>query len=171
MFSSWLVSLVTLAISILFFVESFSLKTMSGSDPGGPALFPRVLVVITVATSGVLLVQLARATDVNAAARAIRDFVTIRKENGVAQGLSDSQRVAIAMALSVAYPLIMLKIGFILGTILFTSIIAAMLRLKIVSSLLMSVVASVSIYFLFSEVLSVRITPGQWFDVIALFRQ
>lgn len=169
MFSSWLVSLVTLAISILFFVASFSLKTMSGSDPVGPALFPHVVIVVTVATSVVLLVQLVRTADLNAAARAFRDFVTIRKGDGATRGLSETQRVAISMVLSAIYPLVMLKIGFILGTVLFMFVVAVMLRLKIVSSIVMSIVVSVSIYFLFSEILSARITPGEWFDVAALF--
>ncbi|WP_185961573.1 tripartite tricarboxylate transporter TctB family protein [Telmatospirillum sp. J64-1] len=165
MFFRLVVSSGALFLCVVFLVDSFSLRTMSGSDPGGPAMFPRILIALTGLCALIELFQILRSgnmAEIRAGASALFSF---RPEGGP----NAVQRVALTIVLSVLYPLVLLKVGFILATTLFVGALAMMLRVAPLKALGMGVVMSLGIFFLFAQGLDVRIPPGQWFDLQDLF--
>lgn len=165
MFTSWLVCVIAVALSVTFLIESFSLQTMVGSDPGGPALFPRIVIAITLLATAVTVVRLVRTSNLRLGVETAARFM------GVAAGSGDERfrsmrRVTFVMLLSLVYPWAMLKIGFILGTALFVAILMQMFRQGLVVTAAMSFGVAFAIHYLFAGVLSVRVTPGEWFDLV-----
>lgn len=167
MFSAWLVSVFALAICAVFFFESFGLKTMAGSDPLGPALYPRAVMAGTALAALVVLFKLARRTDFRAAIGQFGGaFGGASASGGSEETVSVARRVAFAMAISLLYPLAMLKVGFFLATAVFAFILMQMFEQRLWISLVVPVVLAAGLHFFFSDLLNARVVPGQWFDVM-----
>lgn len=138
---------------------------MVGSDPGGPALFPRIVIAITLLATAITVVRLVKTSNLRLG------FETAGKFMGIAPGSSDERfkymrRVAFVMILSLVYPWAMLKVGFVLGTALFVAILMQMFRQGFLVTGAMSFGVAFAIHYLFAGVLSVRVTPGEWFDLV-----
>lgn len=167
MFSAWLVCILTLAMCTAFFIASFSLQTMLVADPAGPALYPRILIVIIGVALAVVLLRLVKFTDYR------REFVKIKAfmmlgESASHQDASLARRVAFAMLLSVLYPLVMLKIGFLLSTAVFAFVLMQMFEQKLWVSISLSIGLGVGLHYFFANLLNVRVIPGQWFDLMRM---
>jgi len=169
MLAQWIVCLLALTLSALFFYESFFLKTFAGSDPGGPAMVPRILCVLTGALAVYHIVGLVRRLQLRRALRAARQALGTAAGPLSAETLSEGRRVALAMGLSIVYPWLMLKLGFILGTGLFSAALSAMFRVRPPAIAATALTVSIAIYYLFAHVMGVRVPPGQWVDVAQWF--
>ena len=165
--ASWLVPLFALAMSATFLVESFSLKRMPGADPAGPALYPRMVIAGTALAAIVILAQLAwraRGRVRLAGWRAL-----FAAEGGAAEPAEPAEpgmglRIAIAMALTVVYPIAILKIGFVLATFLVTVALMRLFDRRILAGVAIAAAVSLGLRCFFADRLGARIVPGEWFD-------
>lgn len=130
-------------------------------------MFPRFLIAVTAVCATIELVSLIRANGMEGVRTAMGDFLTISATDANAR-LSPPQRVTLAMVLSAVYPLVLLKIGFILATTMFVMTLAFIFRIALPVSFVMGIIISVGIFVVFAEVLHVRVPPGQWFDIKGL---
>lgn len=158
--ASWLVPLFALVMSGAFLVESFSLKRMPGADPAGPALYPRIVI------AGTILVALAILAQILWQARGRLATLVWPVRSGTDPAVEPGivVRVAIAMALTLIYPVAIQKIGFVLATFAVTVALMRLFDRRIGIGIGLAAAVSLSLHFFFAELLGARIVPGEWID-------
>lgn len=162
------VPIVVLVISGVFFVDTFGFRQMANLDPGGPKLLPRLLIAIVSFCAVVELIRFFRTTSIAELKSAFGESFQWVSPRSATARFNSAQRAVIAIVLSLVYPMAIIRIGFILSTVVFITLLAMVFRARAWASLLVGVVVAVLFYFLFAEVLNVRVPEGAWFDIRSL---
>ncbi|QIE55676.1 hypothetical protein G5B40_09590 [Pikeienuella piscinae] len=167
MFANWLVSLFSIGLSLLFFGASFTLVTLR-ADPGGPAIVPQILCVLTIVAAGAnLVLTIVKQDGARVVAATIRSFFADFKL-GVRAEKSEGPRVFVAMLLVCLYPLGITEFGFLLATAALVGLLCWICRLKVLRSVILMILTPTLIYWLFDEIMKARVPEGQIFDILML---
>jgi hypothetical protein len=159
MLAEWVIGLFGLVASIVFFLISFSFPEVS-ADPGGLALFPRIAAVLTgVSSAGLLASLVMRGGSAAALQTVARFFVNWRESSS--EGF-EIRRTTIILALCALYPLIVLKFGFFLGSLVFSFVLVLFYRGTMVQAAILSLVLAVALQLFFATLLGVFVPPGDW---------
>lgn len=168
MFANWLVSLFCIGLGLLFFWSSFTLVTLR-ADPGGPAIVPQILCVITiVAAAGSLALTIVRQDGARVLASAINAFFVDFKR-GIRAEKAEGPRVFVAMCSAGIYPLAITEFGFLLATAALVGFLCWLCRLKVVHTVILMVSVPSLIYWLFEGLMKARVAEGRIFDILMLF--
>ena len=167
MFAEWLIGVSALIISIVFIINSFTFPEIV-ADPGGLALFPRALSVITGSAASVLIGQLIwRAYGTNPLKTAwlwvYGIFYPI--PDGRAKTILVRQTIYLFF-LSAFFPWVILKAGFILATSLFAYSLLSIFGTGKLKNLFFSVVVTAVIYFFFVYLIGAPVSRGVWISQI-----
>jgi len=141
------IALVTLGLSITFFFVAGSFPHLA-ADPGGPALFPRVVAVITAAACIAVLFQ------EFAHLRLIRGEVRLRLPRVRREQLLVFGAVA-------ALPFAIKYIGFVAATFGFALFVLKGLGIRWLNALLASVVTAGMLYVAYAVILGAILPAGQ----------
>lgn len=168
MFFRLFVPVITLAICAVLFYETFGFRQMANLDPAGPKVFPRILIGVIVVCSILEIVRFFREVPVRELKGAFGEvFQWISPHSDMAR-FNSSQRAIISIALSLIYPMAIIRVGYIISTCVFIILLALLFRARPWMAVLVGVVASVGTFFLFAEVLNIRVPAGAWFDIRSL---
>jgi hypothetical protein len=164
MLAEWVIGLFGLVASLVFFAISFSFPEVS-ADPGGLALLPRIAAVLTGVFSAGLLASLAmRGGSATAALQTVvRFFVNWRESSP--EGF-EVRRSTIVLALCALYPLIVLKVGFFLGSLVFSFVLVLFYRGTLVQATILSLVLATVLQMFFATLLGVYVPPGDWTSAV-----
>lgn len=164
MLAEWVIGLFGLVASVVFFAISFSFPVVS-ADPGGLALFPRIAALLTGVSCAGLLAGLAmRSGSAAAAVHTVRRFFVNWRENSP-DGF-EIRRTTIVLALCALYPLIVLKIGFFLGSLAFSFVLVLFYRGTLAQAAILSLVLAVVLQMFFVTLLGVFVPPGDWTSLL-----
>ena len=160
MLAEWIIGLFGLVVSVVFFAISFSFPEVN-ADPGGLALFPRIAAVLTgVSCAGLLAGLVMRSGSAAAALQTVARFFVNWRESS--PGGFEVRRTTIVLALCALYPLIVLKVGFFLGSLVFSFVLVLFYRGTLVQAAILSLVLAVVLQLFFATLLGVFVPPGDW---------
>lgn len=106
MISEWIVSVMTLIMSVTFFVTTFSFPRLA-ADPGGLSLFPRILCIVAAVFSLIMIAQLLlrnRAGKTSPLASLKTLWRDIWRRGAESDSASQSRRMMLVIVLSILYP-------------------------------------------------------------------
>ena len=160
MLAEWFIGLFGLVASVVFIAISFSFPEVR-ADPGGLALFPRIAAVLTgVSCAGLLASLMMRSGSAAAAVQSLTRLFVNWRENSP-RGF-EVRRTTIVLALCALYPLIVLKVGFFLGSLAFSFVVVLFYRGTMVQAAILSFVLAAVLQLFFSTLLGVFVPPGDW---------
>lgn len=167
MIAEWIITIIALVISIVFFILSFDFPQLPG-DPGGGALFPRTLSVITGAAAIFLVVRLIRrpSSDTPGPLESLGTFYGLWRKGTGDEASVTARRMVYVFIFSIAYPWFIVKMGFLLSTGIYVFILMKLFRTKTLSSLVLSCITAFGLYFFFIKVLEAYVPPGEWLEGI-----
>ncbi|MBV9789697.1 MAG: tripartite tricarboxylate transporter TctB family protein [Chloroflexi bacterium] len=145
-----LVAVVLLALGLLIFVQTFSIRQGGGYSAIGPRFFPLLVAIGLLLLSGLFLAR-----------------TTIRPDEDLMQQSADEEAAThwptvglVALAL-VVYAVALGPLGYILATVLFFPVVARFLgSTRPVRDIIIALVISVVIYEGFTRALGVRLPAG-----------
>ncbi|HEY0737321.1 MAG TPA: tripartite tricarboxylate transporter TctB family protein [Herpetosiphonaceae bacterium] len=145
-----LVAAVLLALGLLIFVQTFSIRAGGGYSAVGPRFFPLIVALGLLLLSALFLVR-----------------TTIRPDEYLVQQSADEEAAThwptvglVALAL-VVYAVALGWLGYILATVLFFPVVARFLgSTRPVRDLIIALVISIAIYEGFTRALGVRLPAG-----------
>ena len=166
MIAEWIVSVMTLIMSIAFFVTTFSFPCLP-ADPAGLALFPRILCIIAAVFASILIGQLVART--RAGKGSTLDFLRAlgrdawRRE---ACGEKDAQmrRMTLVIVFSVCYPWLIIRAGFMAATAVYAFILMRLFKTRVLPSILLSIFVAVALYLFFAQLLQAYVPTGTWLE-------
>lgn len=161
MISEWIISLTTLIISIYFFILTFQFPEVS-MDPGGLSFFPRILCLICGSASLVMIAKLIRnrGESENSPVKFTRYFLSAWKKNIKISEYDYVRRMTYVFAASVIYPWLIVRIGFVLSTILYSFTLMKLFKTKTSISLFISASVAIGLFSLFCQ--SIGSLCSQW---------
>jgi hypothetical protein len=163
MFAEYIVNLIVLLVSVVFFALTFSFPKIS-ADPGGMSLFPRAMCLIAGIGALCSLVSLIRRRaerGFNPLALARRHLEAARRGTYHVQ-LSLARRIAWVFVFTIIYPWVMLKAGFLLSTVAYVFALMKLLGVKTLMGAVLSCVITGSIYLFFVLLVQAYVPPGEW---------
>lgn len=140
-----------LIVSALWLRESLKINTL-GIEWGGPRLFPLLISSALLVTSIFTFVSELLKTDV----RYIVDLLLKSKKVPVREIFTTS----LLLALTLAYAIIVKKLGFIIATFIVVLYSSLTFKAKVIDALLVSLVLSIGLLFLFKIILGVSLPEG-----------
>ena len=153
------ITAISLLASIVFFVQSLRLPQLP-ADPGGPSLFPRLMCFVTGIAAIILLVQLfgnrEKREEIAQAFAAFQQFGAKSEEAEL------SRRRLYIVILSALYPFFIVRLGFMISTIVFLFVVLKVFKVKFLPAAVYSLVLGYGVYYVFAEVLRAYIPPGMW---------
>jgi putative tricarboxylic transport membrane protein len=160
MLSEWIISASALATSIIFFVITFSFPTTS-ADPGGLALFPRMAALLTGISSALFLVKLATGPrPLDAILQSLRRLLLFFK--GMGDEAKNLRRSVFVFAVSIFYPVAILKIGFLLASFAFSFILVRTYRGGMIPAFILSLCLALAMNVFFVSLLGATVPSGDW---------
>ncbi|WP_174802241.1 tripartite tricarboxylate transporter TctB family protein [Martelella limonii] len=169
MFTAGLVCLSSLGIAVAFFWGSLGLTTLM-SDPGGPAIVPRVLCGIIGLAALVEVVRLYHARHQHQSlGQTFSDFLS-QVRQGVRAESSSTWRVLVCMILALLYPALMQLTGFIFASFALIVVIGRVCSLGWLRTLAIAIVMPLLLQFAFGTLLDARIPEGSIFDLSQIIR-
>jgi hypothetical protein len=168
MVAEWIIVIIALVISVVFFTITFTFPQLPG-DPGGGALFPRTLSVITGAAAIFLVVRLIRrpsSDTTNTPLESLRKFCGLWRKGTVDEPSVAARRMTYVFIFSIAYPWFIVKMGFLLSTGVYVFILMKLFRTKTITSVILSSITAFVLYFFFIKVLEAYVPPGVWLEGI-----
>jgi hypothetical protein len=163
MIAEYVVSVIVLLVSVVFFAMTFTFPKIS-ADPGGMSLFPRVMCLIAGIGALRSLVNLARKQlecGFNPLALARRNLEAAR-QGAYGRQVAVARRMAWVFAFTIGYPWVMLKAGFLLSTIIYVFALMKLLGAKTLMGVVLSCVMTGMIYLFFVRVVQAYVPPGEW---------
>jgi hypothetical protein len=169
MLAQWTIVILSLALCVVLFPMTFSFPHIP-SDPGGMALFPRAIMAILVCSIGVFILGLSKkhvgkrgpVIPFHSLGSTLMEFY---KATGDSE-LALKKRLIYVIILSVAYPWVILKVGFVIATMVY---IIALMKLykntRTVTCLLYSIIVTGVVYGFFVLALDAYIPPGEWLQI------
>ncbi len=161
------IAIAALLISIVFFAMTFTFPTLPG-DPGGGALFPRILCIITGAAAVFLVVGLVRKhrADPRSPVESLKKFWGTWKKGTDDEASMITRRMTGVFIFSIVYPWFMVRAGFLLSTGVYVFLLMKLFRTKTVTSVVLSLITALGLYFFFIKVLEAYVPPGVWLEGI-----
>ena len=153
------IAAISLLVSIVFFVQSLSLPQLP-ADPGGPSLFPRLMCFVTGIAAIILLVQLFGNREKKG--EIARAFAAFQQFGAKSEGAELARRRLYIIALSALYPFFIVRLGFLISTIVFLFVVLKVFKVKFLTAAVYSLVLGYGVYYIFAEVLRGYIPPGMW---------
>jgi hypothetical protein len=142
-----------LAMSALFFVLAGQFPKLA-ADPGGLALFPRIVAAVTGLASAAFFVQAVLR-------RAPLLSHTFRPASLSVAGLLDGRGVAVAIfAFVLLLPFAIQALGFVAAIFVFTTLVLAVSRVKLIPLALTTVLTTVAIYIAYAIILGAVLPSG-----------
>jgi putative tricarboxylic transport membrane protein len=158
--AEWLVCILSLLVSVIFFIITFSFPQIN-ADPGGLALFPRVFCVFTGGGSLLLVISLLKhPTSRAGVTEALGKFRAVWRKDAFDRASSLTRLTTYIFVLSVIYPAVIVLIGFLTATIAYIFFLMKLLRTKTLISLAYSVILGGGLYFIFATILEVYLPVG-----------
>lgn len=151
MISEFVVALLSLAVSLVFLIETFSFPRVS-ADPGGLALFPRFFSIMTIIPATLLIfnfVQKMRKQKQNAEEK------PPLKSGGKMDG-----RQCLVLFLSLLFPVLLYFTGFLVASASFVFLLMKIMGSKAKGALLFSFALSGVLYYVFGVVVGLRMPMG-----------
>jgi len=139
--------LIVFACAVLVHVQSF--PKLDNGYPG-PALFPEVLAVLFIFCGLGLIIQ------------GIRQREKVLKYDLGSVTLAGWINIAFVLGAVVCYIFLVEYIGFLIFSFVILMILMKWLKVKILPSLVMSIVVTFAIYLLFAKILLVPLPWGLW---------
>jgi len=156
----WLVAIMALVMSVVFFQVARGFPRLT-ADPGGAALFPQVVAVFTGTMAMILIARLVLADPSFRGLRgAIAGLQLPRGESGEL-----FLRSVAGILLSIAYPYFVIKVGFIIASMVFVLLLMMIYRVSLLVSVPFAVVTGYAIYFVFNQLLGAFVPEGQWISL------
>lgn len=151
MISELVVALLSLALSVVFLIETFSFPTVR-ADPGGLALFPRFFSVMTIIPAALLILSYFQK-------------VRVQKGNGDENSPTISaekmdKRQWIVLGLSLLFPALLSFAGFVIALVLFVFLLMKIMGGKTREALLFSFALSGVLYYVFGILVGLRMPMG-----------
>lgn len=168
MFFRLFVPVVTLVVCAVLFYETFTFRQMTNLDPAGPKVFPRILIGVITVCSILEIVRFFREVPIRELKGAFGEVFQWISPHSDMSRFNPAQRAVVSIALSLIYPLAIVRVGYIISTCIFIVLLALLFRARLWMAILVGVVVSVGTFFLFAEVLNIRVPAGAWFDVRSL---
>ena len=167
MIAEWIIAIAALLISIVFFAMTFTFPTLPG-DPGGGALFPRVLSIITGVAAVFLVVGLVRRhlADAYSPVESLKKFWGTWKKGTDDEPSIIARRMTYVFIFSILYPWFMVRAGFLLATGAYVFLLMKLFRTKTVTSAVLSIITALGLHFFFIKVLEAYVPPGVWLEGI-----
>lgn len=167
MIAEWIIVIIALVISVVFFTITFTFPQLPG-DPGGGALFPRILCVITGTAAIFLVVQLIRrpSSDTPSPLESLRKFCGLWRKGTGDEPSVTARRIVYVFISSIVYPWFIVKMGFLLSTGVYVFILMKLFRTKTITSVILSSITAFGLYFFFIKVLEAYVPPGVWLEGI-----
>jgi hypothetical protein len=166
MIFEWIIVILSLVISIIFFGFSMSFPELA-ADPGGPALFPKMMAVLTGISAIFLGVQLLYNDKAMAAVRAsITNLVHAWTVDRGAENATLQRRTVYTVILAIIYPYTILKIGFTISSIVFVFIIMRIYKSPLLKAAFFSLLAGLVLYYAFAKLLGAYVPTGEWIELL-----
>lgn len=147
MVAECVVAFVSLAISLLFFVQTFSFPQVS-ADPGGLALFPRVFSILTVIPAVILIINYIKQKR-NMGTKVALTQLSISKNKNIQ-----------VFSLTLLFPAVMALIGFLPVSVIFVFLLVKILGGKTKGAFFFSVTLSAILFYVFGILVGVRLPRG-----------
>lgn len=153
------ITLISLIVSVVFFVISLSFPELP-ADPGGPALFPRLMCCVTGIMAVIYAVQLlGNRNKREEITQALASFRQVGAQSP--EGMLARRRLYV-IGLSAVYPLLVVRIGFFLSTIVFLFAILKTYKVQSLRAGAYSLALGYGVYYCFAEILRAYIPTGVW---------
>lgn len=167
MIAEWLISIIILVISFVFFALTFTFSDIP-CDPGGMALFPRAVSVIAGVAALLLMVRLlkSRSSDTRGPLESIGKFFGSWKKGSNDEASVTGRRMTYIFLASIAYPWFIVKAGFLPATLAYVFVLMKLFRSKTLISIILSSIVASTLYFFFIKVLQAYVPPGIWLENI-----
>jgi len=151
MIAEFIVAVVSLAVSLVFFVETFSFPSVS-ADPGGLALFPRLFSIMTAIPAIILIARFKN--------QVLSKKNTEQKKTTVAKGDILKNKTFVVFLLTVLFPVILSFLGFLPACILFVFLLVKILGGSTKGALFFSIVLSGILFYVFGVLAGLRLPRG-----------
>jgi hypothetical protein len=168
MLAQWTIVALSLLICVIFFPMTFYFPHIP-SDPGGMALFPRVVMAILVCSVGVFIVGLSRGHVKKTPIIQLHSLGWMLKEFHKAADNSElalKKRLVYVIILSVAYPWFISKMGFAISTLIYVIFLMKLYNTRTITCLLYSIIVTGVVYAFFIFALGAYVPPGEWLQII-----
>jgi hypothetical protein len=163
MIAEYIVNVIVLLVSTVFFALTFSFPKVS-ADPGGMSLFPRIMCVVAGIGALCSLVNLVRRQGEGG----FNPLAWARGQLERATGGGNETRAAVArrmawvFAFTFLYPWLLLKAGFLLSTAAYVFALMKLLGAKTLIGVVFSCVLTGVIYLFFVLLVQAYVPPGEW---------
>lgn len=171
MIAELIIILLSIFLGIVFVMQSFSFPSIL-SDPGGLKLFPIISAAMLISSGIILFMNNYRKKliDVREIKKKIYEFYTslfyYHKDNEKkTEKLNILRRLFFIILFSIMYPWLIVRIGFLISTIVYLFLLFMVLRVKKIKSIFLAIFVSIFIYILFFKILVGYIPLGTWFDI------
>ena len=166
MIAEWIISVTALIMSVAFFVTTFSFPSLP-ADPGGLALFPRILCAIAAAFSMILIGQLYfRARSGQGTAMAfLKSFLhdAWRRGSG-GEAAAQMRRMSLVIVFSILYPWLIIRAGFVIATAVYSFVLMRLFNTRALPSAVLSTFMAVALYLFFARLLEAYVPAGIWLE-------
>jgi putative tricarboxylic transport membrane protein len=156
-------------VALLVLFLAFQVPEPSTFMPVGPRLFPTIMGGAMLLSAVLLFILPPRQSPAITAEQAVAEHTDAAVVEGVGEAEEEQlewRRALILMALTFVYVLLFSLLGFILSTAPFIVAAARILGSRhIVRDVIVGVAVAVGIYFLFTELLRVRLPPMPFLDI------
>lgn len=151
MIAEFIVAVTSLAISLLFFIETFSFPHVN-ADPGGLALFPRLFSIMTAIPAIILVAR-------------FKNQVLMQKNNAqektiVAKESLLKNKTFVVFLLSVLFPAFLSFLGFLPACILFVFLLVKVLGGSTKGAFFFSIALSGVLFYVFGVLAGLRLPRG-----------
>lgn len=167
MIAEWIISLMTFIIGVVFFITTFSFPKIS-IDPGGFSLFPRILSVGIVIASTLLIIKLIinRKNQPNTPVEFAKTFLRSWSEDSSSEMSGTICRMTYVFIISIAYPWFIVRIGFMLATLLYVGILMRLFKTNIIACFILAGLVAFGLHLFFVKVLQAYVPEGAWLDLV-----
>ncbi|MBW1698425.1 MAG: tripartite tricarboxylate transporter TctB family protein [Deltaproteobacteria bacterium] len=163
MFAEWIISVLALLMGAVFFIQSFTFPRLA-SDPGGFSLFPRILSVGIMVASGWLIVKLLRDRKCRpySPIEFTRKFLRAWRKGADDEPSDVIRRMSYVFVISIVYPWFIVRIGFVLATLLYTGILVRIFRTNILACFILATLVAFGLYLFYVRALEAYVPEGIW---------
>lgn len=167
MIAEWIISIVAFIIGVVFFATTFTFPKVY-TDPGGFALFPRILSVGIVIASALLIVKLIRTrTDQpDSPVEFAKRFLKSWHKNAADEVSGSMRRMTYVFLFSIAYPWFIVRIGFGLATMLYVGVLMRLFKTRTLVCLVLAPLVAFGLHLFFVQVLQAYVPEGAWLNAV-----
>lgn len=158
----WFIGVLGLSLSALILFKSFELPQIA-ADPAGLALMPQIFASITGGAAVLLILRLVRDLLSSSAKAEVAESTSVPTS---VEGVSATRRLLATAILTGLYPLVMMKLGFLLSTILYMGAILKVLGARPLPGAVVALVCPTVLFLVFDSLLNVYLPGGDWLALL-----